>query len=64
MSDPFQQNNEVTRRKEAKEQDKAHQDALKKAAQARVSAQDAKAKLSPNSDIGYRWRPKFFEPGF
>ena len=64
MADPFSKSNS---RKDAQERRDAHDkmDAARaKQVQASVAASAKKAAEKPNSDIGYPWRKKFYEPGF
>lgn len=64
MADPFSGKNEDDR----KAAEKAARDTAKKqataSAQARMAATKIKSEEKPNSDIGYRWPKKFYEPGY
>lgn len=66
MPDPFQEKHKKDADAERK---KAQEDAAKQykigVAQRVAATAAAKAKPEkPNSDLGYKWRPKFWEPGY
>jgi hypothetical protein len=64
MTDPFSRSNEQKAKDAIREQSKAHDDAIKEATKRRIAARAEQAKRNPNDDVGYRMRPKFYEPGW
>ena len=62
MSDIFSQSHATQRTKAIRDQSAAHEKALSEEAKRRVAAREAERKASPNRDVGYAWRPKFFAP--
>lgn len=63
MSDPFSRKHAADHAANTqKDRTQAQKQAANQISQ-RVAAQEAAAKRGPNDDLGYRWRPKFYEPG-
>jgi hypothetical protein len=61
VSDPFADSWNKTAKEAIRRQAEAESKALTEATRRRVAESDAKRRLNPNADVGYRAGRKFFE---
>jgi hypothetical protein len=64
MSDPFANAHRAAERKAIRRLNADHNQAIKEALARQVKEREADAIRGRNGDIGYRARPRFYEPGF